>query len=116
MPFLEGSPFARFPESHSNRNVMRRRLFLSSAGLSLTGTAAPWSIAATDDARTLPPAASSSEPFASLRGGGPHHLRPDQEAQRVTEQCRPRPARAMGARAPLPMARSEMAWATATRG
>lgn len=96
---------------------MRRRLFLSSASLALTGTAAPWSIATADDARPLPPVAPSSEPFASLRGGAPHHLSPDQEAQRVTAStAAPGPAGRWVTRAALPLPRSEMAWATATRG
>ena len=96
---------------------MRRRLFLSNAGLSLAATAAPWSIAAAEDTRALPPAASSSEPFASLRGGGPHHLSPDQEAQRVTASAAaPGQKGRWVARAALPLARSEMAWATASRG
>lgn len=62
-------------------------------------------------------AAPSPEPFARLQGGMPHHLTPDQEAQRVTDS--PAPAGAPGRwtpRAALPIPRSEMAWATAAAG
>jgi N-acetylneuraminic acid mutarotase len=65
----------------------------------------------------LSPAPSSSEPFAALRGGGPHHLTPDQEAQRfVASTAAPGPPGRWVARAALPLPRSEMAWATAARG
>ena len=62
----------------------------------------------------LPP---SPEPYANLRGGVPHHLTPEQEAQRFTAS--PAPAGPPGrweARAALPLPRSEMAWATAAQG
>lgn len=65
----------------------------------------------------LPDADPSPEPFARLQGGVPHHLTPDQEAQRVTDS--PAPAGAPGRwtpRAALPIPRSEMAWATAAAG
>jgi hypothetical protein len=61
----------------------------------------------------LPEASPSPDPFARLQGGGPHHLTPEQEAQRVTDS--PAPAGPQGrwiARAALPIPRSEMAWAT----
>ena len=61
----------------------------------------------------LPEAAPAAEPFARLQGGVPHHLTPDQEAQRVTDSPAPKgpPGRWM-ARAAMPIPRSEMAWAT----
>jgi len=65
----------------------------------------------------LPAAPSATSPYARLQGGTPHHLTPDQEAQRVFES--PAPAGAAGrwtARAALPIPRSEMAWATVARG
>jgi N-acetylneuraminic acid mutarotase len=65
----------------------------------------------------LPPAASASQPFARLQGGVPHHLSPEQEAQRVVDSPAPRgPAGRWVARAAMPIPRSEMAWATVARG
>jgi len=62
----------------------------------------------------LPP---SPEPYANLRGGGPHHLTPEQEAQRFTASTAPAgPRGRWEARAALPLPRSEMAWATAAQG
>ena len=88
--------------------MQRRRLILASAAMALGGPAR---------AQSLPAAPSSPEPFARLQGGVPHHMTPEQEAQRVTDS--PAPAGAPGrwvARAALPIPRSEMAWATATQG
>ena len=65
----------------------------------------------------LRPAAPSPHRFHSLQGGTPHHLTPQQEAQRVTGS--PAPAGPPGrwvARADMPIPRSEMAWATAWEG
>jgi len=96
---------------------MNRRLFLSGGGLSLAGCAAPWPAAAADRRADLAPAESASEPFASLRGGGPHHLSPDQEAQRVIASTALKgPEGRWAPRAALPLPRSEMAWATAAQG
>ena len=65
----------------------------------------------------LPAAAPSSHPYARLQGGVPHHLTPEQEAQRVVDSPAPRGAPGRwAARAALPLPRSEMAWATAARG
>ena len=65
--------------------------------------------------RPLPP---SATPFANVfQGGAPHHITPQQEAQRVTAS--PAPAGAPGRwveRAEMPIPRSEMAWATAWGG
>ena len=71
----------------------------------------------TQSAAALPAAASASTPYARLQGGVPHHLTPEQEAQRVVDS--PAPAGPPGrwtARAALPIPRSEMAWATVARG
>ena len=71
----------------------------------------------TQPAAALPAAASASAPYARLQGGVPHHLTPEQEAQRVIDS--PAPAGPSGrwrARAALPIPRSEMAWATVARG
>jgi N-acetylneuraminic acid mutarotase len=65
----------------------------------------------------LPVAPPSPDPFAALKGGGPHHMTSDQEAQRVTAS--PAPAGSPGRwipRAALPLPRSEMAWATSWDG
>jgi len=65
----------------------------------------------------LPAAPSSPEPFARLQGGGPHHMTPEQEAQRVTDSPAPKgPAGRWQPRAALPLPRSEMAWATSWAG
>jgi hypothetical protein len=62
----------------------------------------------------LPAAPSSTEPFAKLQGGVPHHMTPDQEAQRVYDSPAPKgPPGRWQARAALSLPRSEMAWATA---
>src|SRR4051812_17608996 len=95
---------------------MDRRAFLTAA---MTLAAAPAAAQGGPPAGpSLPRAPSSSEPFAALRGGGaPHHLTPAEEAQRVTESpAPPGPAGAWIARAPLPIPRSEMAWAAAWAG
>lgn len=66
----------------------------------------------------LRPLEPSREPFHNLfQGGAPHHLTPDQTAQRVTDS--PAPAGPQGRwvrRADMPIPRSEMAWATAWEG
>ena len=94
---------------------MDRRSFLGCAGLALAGGVAPRSHAQGGPGpQPLPP---SPEPYANLRGGGPHHLTPEQEAQRFTAS--PAPAGPPGrweARAALPLPRSEMAWATVAQG
>jgi len=95
---------------------MNRRLFLGTAGLALTAcaTSTPHSDHRAGD---LSVATSSPEPYAHLRGGTPHHLTPEQEAQRVTASSAPMGPRGRWiARAALPIPRSEMAWATAAQG
>ncbi len=74
---------------------MRRRNFLSGCGATLFGAA---TVNAQEQGRhgalQLPEAAPSSEPFAALRGGIPHHLTPEQEMQRVVSS--PAPAGPLG--------------------
>lgn len=91
---------------------MLRRSFVAGALTALVS--APVSLA---QSRGPQPAPSSPEPFARLQGGVPHHMTPDQEAQRVVDS--PAPAGPPGrwvARAALPIPRSEMAWATTWGG
>lgn len=94
---------------------MDRRTFLA-AGLALGATSAA---SAQHQHPALPPAPSSSAPYARLREGGAmsDHLMPGEDAQRVADS--PAPAGQPGrwiARAALPLPRSEMAWATAWDG
>jgi N-acetylneuraminic acid mutarotase len=65
----------------------------------------------------LPVLQPSTEPYARLQGGQPHHLTADQQAQRSFDSQAPAgtPGRWMP-RAALPIPRSEMAWATAWAG
>ncbi|MET0540716.1 MAG: kelch repeat-containing protein [Variovorax sp.] len=87
--------------------MQRRTLVLAAASA--------WTWAARAQAPV--PVPSSAAPYARLQGGTPHHMTPDQEAQRVTDS--PAPAGPSGrwvARAALPIPRSEMAWATAAAG
>ncbi|MBX6740488.1 MAG: kelch repeat-containing protein [Acetobacteraceae bacterium] len=63
------------------------------------------------------PAAPSPDAFQSLQGGVPHHLSPEQEAQRsVTSPAPPGPPGRWIPRAAMPIPRSEMAWATEWAG
>jgi hypothetical protein len=66
----------------------------------------------------LRPLPSSPQPYANVfEGGAPHHMTPQQEAQRVTESNAPAgPPGRWVARADMPIPRSEMAWATAWAG
>ena len=95
---------------------MDRRHFIAFAGLAAIGTHRAWAQHAGHGTQ-LPEAASSPDPYSRLQGGVPHHLTPEQEAQRVTDS--PAPQGAQGrwvSRAALPIPRSEMAWATALDG
>ena len=69
-------------------------------------------------APTLRPLTPSPHQYNNLfQGGAPHHITPEQAAQRVTAS--PAPAGPQGrwlARADMPIPRSEMAWATAWAG
>ncbi len=63
------------------------------------------------------PLPSASAPYARLQGGVPHHLTPDQEAQRfVDSPAPPGPPGRWVVRAALPIPRSEMAWAAVAQG
>ena len=87
--------------------MQRRTLVLAASGCALTSLAR-----AQADARAL-----GDRTLARLQGGVPHHLTPEQEAQRVTDSPAPKgPAGRWVTRAALPIPRSEMAWATATQG
>jgi N-acetylneuraminic acid mutarotase len=91
---------------------MDRRHFIALAGLTVLGGSRASAQHAGHHA-PLPEAAPSPDPYARLQGGVPHHLTPEQEAQRVTGS--PAPAGPQGrwvTRAALPIPRSEMAWAT----
>lgn len=88
---------------------MHRRSFLAgAAALALSSRAA-----SAQQNPDLPLAPSSPEPFAKLQCGVPHHLTPEQEAQRVTDSPAPKgPQGRWETRPSLPLPRSEMAWAT----
>ncbi len=95
--------------------TMHRRHLL--AALALPFAPVVQAQAQTQPAVALPAAAPASAPYARLQGGVPHHLTPEQEAQRVVDS--PAPAGPSGhwrTRAALPIPRSEMAWATVARG
>jgi N-acetylneuraminic acid mutarotase len=92
----------------------RRHLIAAAAGL-----AAPAALAQTHQQHGAPlrPAAPSPDAYHRLQGGVPHHLSPEQEAQRVTDSpAPPGPPGRWVARAAMPIPRSEMAWATAWAG
>ncbi|MGF7174688.1 Kelch repeat-containing protein [Azospirillum doebereinerae] len=94
--------------------MKRRTVLLSLAGGVAAGIAGLRPAAAQ---APLPELAPAADPYARLQGGVPHHLTPDQEAQRVTDS--PAPAGPSGrwvGRAALPIPRSEMAWATVSNG
>ncbi len=95
---------------------MHRRRFLTSAIASVA--AAPvWAQSHAGHGVQLTPATPSPEPYAKLQGGVPHHLTPDQEAQRVIDSPAPKgPQGRWVTRAALPIPRSEMAWATEWAG
>ena len=97
--------------------MQRRQLLLCAAGATLAGCAASPGRTPAAGPPALPAAPSSAEPYARLQGGVPHHLTPDQQAQRKTDSPAPAgPPGSWAARAALPLPRSEMAWATATAG
>lgn len=66
----------------------------------------------------LQPMQPATQPYANItQGGAPHHITPEQAAQRFTDSAAPAgpPGRWL-ARADMPIPRSEMAWATAWAG
>ncbi|MBL8836345.1 MAG: twin-arginine translocation signal domain-containing protein, partial [Alphaproteobacteria bacterium] len=98
---------------------MNRRTFLAgSAGAGALALGGAYALAQHQGhGPALPAAPPSPEPYARLQGGVPHHLTPDQTAQRFTESpAPPGPAGRWVPRAALPIPRSEMAWATAWAG
>lgn len=95
---------------------MQRRYFILTALASAVATPLGAQTHAGHGA-ALKPAAPSPEPYAKLQGGTPHHLTPDQEAQRVIDSPAPKGVQGRWiARAALPIPRSEMAWATEWQG
>ncbi|WP_395351430.1 Kelch repeat-containing protein [Variovorax sp. UC122_21] len=93
---------------------MQRRDFVLAGAAALSGAARAQHPASHAAPQPVP---SSAEPYARLQGGVPHHMTPEQEAQRVTDSPAPRgPQGRWTARAALPLPRSEMAWATAAQG
>lgn len=95
----------------------RRRFLAGGAGFGALAVGAKAGAQQHGHGPSLPAAAPSPEPYARLQGGVPHHLTPDQTAQRVTDSPAPQgPAGRWIARAALPIPRSEMAWATAWAG
>ena len=96
---------------------MDRRQFLASTTSLVLGATAARAQHAQHQHTPLPQAAPSSEPFTGLRTNAPHHITPDEQAQRVNDS--PAPKGAAGrwvTRAALPLPRSEMAWATGWAG
>jgi len=93
---------------------MNRRHLLAAASL-LPGTALAQQHQHHGPA--LRPAAPAADAFHRLQGGVPHHITPEQEAQRFTASTAPAgPAGRWVPRAALPIPRSEMAWATEAEG
>ena len=87
---------------------MDRRQFL------VAGVSAPFAGRASAQSVSLREAAPSAEPYAALKGGTPHHLSSEEEAQRQIDSLAPAgPQGRWESRAALPIPRSEMAWATA---
>jgi N-acetylneuraminic acid mutarotase len=97
--------------------MVDRRHFLTGVAAMTLGVTAARAQHTDHRALPLPQAAPSADPFANLRSGAPHHITPDEEAQRITDSPAPpgTPGRWVS-RAALPLPRSEMAWATAWAG
>ncbi|MCW8084839.1 Kelch repeat-containing protein [Sabulicella glaciei] len=96
---------------------MNRRHLLAAGAVLLPGAALAQHHGA-QQAPALRPMTPSPEPFHNLfQGGAPHHITPEQAAQRVTDSPAPAgPAGRWIKRADMPIPRSEMAWATAWNG
>jgi N-acetylneuraminic acid mutarotase len=90
---------------------MNRRHLLGAGAALLSGPALA-------QAPALRPLSPSPEPFHNLpRGGAPHHITPEQAAQRVVDSpAPPGPAGRWTPRADMPIPRSEMAWAAELNG
>jgi hypothetical protein len=96
---------------------MNRRLFLG-AGAGAVLASSPARAQHAGHGPALRPAPPSAHRFHNLtQGGAPHHITPEQEAQRVFANPAPAgpPGRWTG-RADMPIPRSEMAWATVWAG
>jgi N-acetylneuraminic acid mutarotase len=94
----------------------RRHFILGGAAGALAATRAQAQHAG-HAAPPLPAAPSSPDPFSLLRGGTPHHLTGEEEAQRMLDSpAKPGPKGRWVSRAALPIPRSEMAWGTAWAG
>lgn len=86
---------------------MKRRFFLGGTAAALAG------LATAARGQQHHPA----DHFTRLREAGPHHLTPEQISQRVVDSPAPKgPPGRWEARVPLPVPRSEMAWATSWAG
>ena len=100
--------------------MQRRHLLLGSTSALLLGAGHAQQqphAAHADHGAALPPAPSASQPYARLQGGVPHHMSPEQEAQRFVDSPAPAgPAGRWVARAAMPIPRSEMAWAAVVQG
>lgn len=95
---------------------MHRRSFLIGAAAATLGTPAMAQHGGHGKA-PLKDAPPSPDPYHRLQGGMPHHLTPEQEAQRVFDSPAPKgPAGRWVTRAAMPIPRSEMAWATEAGG
>lgn len=95
----------------------RRRIVFGATLAALAGSRAEAQHAGHAGPAVLPEAKPSPDRFNLLQGGAPHHLTPDQEAQRVTASAAPAGAPGRWVpRAALPIPRSEMAWATSWAG
>jgi len=96
---------------------MRRRHLLG-AGAAMLAAPALAQPQHPEHGPALRPLSPSPDRFHSLsQGGAPHHLTPQQEAQRVTASpAPPGPPGRWESRAEMPIPRSEMAWATAWEG
>lgn len=96
---------------------MDRRTFLAT-GVATAGFGAGALAQHADHLPPLKDAPPSPAPYSRLKGGDfVHHLEPAQEAQRVFDSPAPKgPQGRWISRAPLPIPRSEMAWATAWAG
>lgn len=96
---------------------MDRRQFLAGTASLAFGATAAHAQHARHQHAPLPQAAPSSEPFTGLRTNAPHHITPDEQAQRVVDSPAPKGSEGRWmTRAALPLPRSEMAWATGWAG
>ena len=96
---------------------MHRRSLLAGAALLVPTAATAQGTQPHAQVPALRPAAPSPDAFQRLQGGVPHHLSPEQEAQRsFTSPAPPGSPGRWIPRAAMPIPRSEMAWATEWAG